>query len=69
MHILDNIQNDFVTEREVLSFIKGCHMYRNLWRPISNKELYGKVVPCLLKLSGERHKIEISEQQMNDQNK
>ena len=35
-----NIQIVVVTDREVSSFIKKYHVYRNLWTPILYKELY-----------------------------
>ena len=42
MKLEDNNQN-VVTERVVPFFIKGCHLQKNLWRPVPNEELYGEM--------------------------
>ena len=41
----DDIEIVVVTDIEVPSFVKGYHVYRNLWTPILKEELYGEMEP------------------------
>ena len=45
MKLEDDIQIVVVTDIEVPSFVKGYHVYRNLWTPILKEELYGEMEP------------------------
>ena len=42
----DEIQVTANTRIVVPSFIKGYHIYRNVWLPLLVEELYGKMDPC-----------------------
>ena len=41
----DDIEIIVVTDIEVPPFVKGYHVYRNLWTPILKEKLYGEMVP------------------------
>lgn len=39
----DDIQIISITNIEVHSFIKGYHVYRHVWLPVLDEELYGEM--------------------------